>query len=312
MVNICYYIISIASYKKMPDIQPSQPTTVYKYRNCDNPNHMRMLSANEIYFAIPSEFNDPFDCAIPYTFWNTTDDAKTAEYISMIARDQPEYLALPLSKREAWVIQTVQERMKSKPITRQEQHLEELGIARLQTERFGIFSAVSDNSETGLKGYENNLMWSHYGNQHAGFCVGLNVKKLLAPAQSTMQIPENIYFEEVDYVREYPVLSPYRADGTIHQMGFDEARLILRTKDDIWKYEREWRWLIQRRYGSSAGVVKPISPDAIDSVYLGMRISNTNQESIKQILQINPSRPKLFKAHYQDGKYVLGFDEISY
>ncbi len=39
-------------------------TTIYKYQDWNNDYNKRTLTHNEIYFAKPSQFNDPFDCRI--------------------------------------------------------------------------------------------------------------------------------------------------------------------------------------------------------------------------------------------------------
>ena len=44
------------------------PNILYKYRDWDDENHKRLLVDNEVYFATPKQFNDPFDCAIPFRY----------------------------------------------------------------------------------------------------------------------------------------------------------------------------------------------------------------------------------------------------
>lgn len=40
------------------------PKVLYKYRDWKNRFHRRITKNNEIYFASPKDFNDPFDCRI--------------------------------------------------------------------------------------------------------------------------------------------------------------------------------------------------------------------------------------------------------
>lgn len=40
------------------------PRVLYKYRDRKNRYHRRIIRNNEIYFASPKDFNDPFDCRI--------------------------------------------------------------------------------------------------------------------------------------------------------------------------------------------------------------------------------------------------------
>lgn len=46
------------------DIRSHQPSVLYKYRNWEDDYHRRILTHNELYFASPDQFNDPFDSKI--------------------------------------------------------------------------------------------------------------------------------------------------------------------------------------------------------------------------------------------------------
>ena len=47
---------------------------LYKYRCWDDENHRRILEEGEIFFVSPKEFNDPFDCRIPFNIYDTPID----------------------------------------------------------------------------------------------------------------------------------------------------------------------------------------------------------------------------------------------
>ncbi len=45
------------------------PKILYKFRYFDEKGyHLRILTDNEIFFASPKLFNDPFDCRIPVRY----------------------------------------------------------------------------------------------------------------------------------------------------------------------------------------------------------------------------------------------------
>ncbi len=48
------------SHMKRKDFE--QFDIIYKYRSCEHENSWRILEKQEIWFASPATFNDPFDC----------------------------------------------------------------------------------------------------------------------------------------------------------------------------------------------------------------------------------------------------------
>jgi hypothetical protein len=60
---------------------------LYKYRNWTDENHKKMLKENELFFASPRSFNDPFDCKIPVNFSILNTNEKIDLYVkALIAR----------------------------------------------------------------------------------------------------------------------------------------------------------------------------------------------------------------------------------
>lgn len=52
--------------------EKDMPSILYKYRNWKDDYHKGLLTHNEIYFASPKDFNDPYDCRITERFVNRT------------------------------------------------------------------------------------------------------------------------------------------------------------------------------------------------------------------------------------------------
>jgi len=98
-------------------------------------------------------------------------------------------------------------------------------------------------------GWQNSLMWSHYANSYAGFCVEYDFNKI------TKCIG---FVEKIKYSSTRPTISlkdvgisglQYieKEDGTkstkiIHtESNFDKILEYITVKDTCWKYEEEWR-----------------------------------------------------------------------
>ena len=62
---------------------------LYKFRSWTDPNHKRWLTDREVYFASPSQFNDPFDCALSYRYDLLPEVEKLEKYYTMIREDHP-------------------------------------------------------------------------------------------------------------------------------------------------------------------------------------------------------------------------------
>lgn len=44
------------------------PEYLYKFRVFEDPNHVRILTHNQLFFPSPKRFNDPFDSTIPVRY----------------------------------------------------------------------------------------------------------------------------------------------------------------------------------------------------------------------------------------------------
>ena len=189
------------------------PGFLYKYYKFNESNRewlQQIFTKNEIYFASPEQFNDPFDCRVQACFDATDDEWK--EYLDGMMKDRhPE---LDYEERAALVRQLINSGWREDPGSKQkmvsdvQEAVNEIGVLCL--------SAVCDDI----------LMWSHYTDGHKGFCLQFNIKTTFSP------FGELLF--KVDYTLSYPKIDviSYRKD---------QVKRILLTKSDFWKYEKEWR-----------------------------------------------------------------------
>lgn len=119
-------------------------------------------------------------------------------------------------------------------------------------------------------------MWSHYADNHRGFCIEYNFslhnleKNFVYPViYSAMRpkIPWEIFImaENMDDIEVNKSFLPYYL-------------LLLLTKDEVWSYEREWRILVP-----SVNNDMDIKAPPISCIYLGALCSEENQEQILSI-----------------------------
>jgi hypothetical protein len=120
------------------------------------------------------------------------------------------------------------------------------------------------------------IMWSHYADQHRGFCIEYETESLL---------PEHLFLRML-----YPVVySKKLFDGTKYYRAalenMQEFNILFPTlaalhKSPEWKYEKEWRLVIP------ANMIKAASPWHVPTpkrLYLGSRMTDRNKQQLLRI-----------------------------
>ncbi len=139
------------------------PEIIYKYRSWSNPFHKRCLTENELYFAEPAEINDPFDFRIFLDFSFLDNEQKKRDYFTKAFEkiDNAEILAQFKDYETAmeFNINAITEHPEKAQIYFNNFYLNKLNMFRILS-----FSTICDNI----------LMWSHYADNHQGFCIGFD------------------------------------------------------------------------------------------------------------------------------------------
>lgn len=120
---------------------------------------------------------------------------------------------------------------------------------------------------------KNRLMWSHYSKDHSGFCVEYDFSKWDSVLSSYYLLP-------IAYSQEMPQVSWENAISKTpeaQQKFLEEFLSGLLIKDDIWKYENEWRILVPQTKGRFCEM-PPIS-----CIYLGSAIGEENKQKVLKI-----------------------------
>lgn len=239
------------------------PRVIYKYRDWTIVNHRRMITHNEVFLSSPRDFNDPFDCKISTHFLSLDSTEKVEEYIN--------------------------ERKKSS-------ELDEIGINILRDrlnkikDYWQMFEAVeftSIDQNYGVLSLSNRwdsiLMWSHYSNNHTGFCVGFNEEKMR----------ESGIFGtggSVIYTDNFPLINP---------LENDEKAMILQTlhKASDWKYEEEYRLL--KLFFPKAPTLNDrkiiLGDDYIEEVNLGFMMNKEDRTELSKICKLK--NIKVYQLH---------------
>lgn len=237
---------------------------LYKYRN-DSKLTEEIIKSKKVWFATPESLNDPLECSIQ----NITEKSITkyceremAEqlgnfvmaYVMMSEKD----LLWGLSKKE--IKQVLLKIKKASSLdnkyciyadfvkSKTENHL--LNPATKYTyitniiKNIGIFSL----SET----CENELMWGHYADGGKGIAIGFDIQENSSITNYSLCLKVNYMDEPVilnDKIK--PSLGIARGENNnplyFQVPAFDDPflKLVMSTKNTIWKYEKEWRCIEQ-------------------------------------------------------------------
>jgi len=262
---------------------------LYKFRDWSNPIHRKWLTDKQVYFASPSQFNDPFDCTINYRYDLLTYEEKLEKYIENIKIEKP-FLPNEEVRTEAtkWMkeglLETDAALENNKKI-----------ISELVYSKVGVFSLTKTKDPI--------LLWSHYADSHRGYCIGYDVDLLRADFMNKYSNSQKVFYElNVQYEKEYPKIIPRR-----NMSEADFVSIPLKTKSDFWCYEQEFRFII---LGASRELTE-VPPEAIIEVTMGCNISDKHQIEIGEYVIRNLPQTALFIAKMDNESYRLIFNRLN-
>jgi hypothetical protein len=132
------------------------------------------------------------------------------------------------------------------------------------------------------------LMWSHYGDQHRGMCIGYSV-----PLAARSQLHQVRYGGERN-VRASAVAAMLDGDARA-RAAVDEAVLLRKAQD--WRYEKEWRLLGPQ--GTSD------SPLELVEILFGTRCEGAVKHAVATALDGRDRSVKLYEMHEVRGTFRL-------
>ena len=148
-------------------------------------------------------------------------------------------------------------------------HLTSESVSGIPIPKSSVTAAIQDSKELGVFSLsevpDNILMWSHYSDQHKGFCIEFE-----RHPNNQLGSPECV---PIIYDDEAP---EYEATELIKQESF--AR-IATTKSKYWDYELEWR-MISKEIGNRTFPL----PAPITAIIFGERMPDNNKKTIVNIM----------------------------
>lgn len=217
-----------------------------------NKRLIKALQESKIYFSHPASFNDPLECTIPITIDNYDIYAdKYHAYIESI-------LSKTIGSRE-------DETNRNKRI--------------YEAVEFGI--PVENCLITCFaKSGNNQLMWSHYADQHQGVCLCYEFPDTTEEWDSQIKWSDSIAFDmekynmswfgdSVVYQSKRPSLHITDSSLPVEEWTFENEYKIkdaIFTKPECWRYEQEWRLGVFLPIGSEVAFAAGINTSSYHAV----------------------------------------------
>lgn len=256
------------------------PRKLYKYYSV-NDNLFNLIRNHSCWFSKPSDFNDPFDCNLDISIGRNPKEI-------MHNMDKSSMLRLlydALSQKGDDVIDAGA-RIIKKPFLLKN-IINEIHKYYID-QNIGVFCLSQDPA--------NILMWSHYADSHKGICIEFDIKRggffynNLLPVQYKRTYPK---FELSDYHMEDDMMF------TMHQRA-------ICTKSFLWKYEKEWRVIVDDGFG-----FKEFDKNDVTKVIFGAKILDSEKDIITSLFnEKGYENVAFFQCKLSDHKYSLEISSI--
>ncbi len=277
------------------------PERLYKYRPFNNLT-LDALIADQLFFADPSTFNDPLDCKPSLT--TDIDEDALAEILAQLVEQRVSaemsaaaktikyrgpkalhHIAAHSRRRAEQIIAEIRYNATNPNYEFNDpalwlfgQHIEDELMRRYSR---GIVS-LAERSDCPL-------MWSHYGDQHKGVCIGYSV-----PRSAAADLHKVTYGGS--RLIEASVVAAMLNGNDDARLKVDKAVLTRKAID--WRYEREWRLVGPR--GCQNSTLE------LEEVVFGMRCSHMVKFAVVRALERRSRTVKFYEIRERRGRFLLG------
>lgn len=281
------------------------PQKIYKYRDFKNVYNVTNIKKHQIRLTDPKLFNDPYDSSLSYFVpldtqipQNVIETYKKAKNNSSFGLDKKYIDKISKIKTVKDLIEFNISEMKIS-LTKFSEILEYLNnyITQVVNDSFTssslrICSFTVDN--------DNLLMWSHYADEHKGFCIEYDISDFRTCLDFRNRLYPVIYTSELFKPQNYD----FKKDE------FWALELIASLFKAVeWSYEKEFRYI--EPGGIDNDFYKMPKPSAI---YFGSRYDKNDGESMKNVQDLIKTSDELgikkYKMKLSNQKYKMKAEDF--
>jgi hypothetical protein len=260
------------------------PNRLFKYRSI-NKFSLENLTNDTVWVDTPKNFNDPFDCAfniqgsyalqelkIPIILEKMQTDNKIKFSFDEIERlknmSYVDFMTHVLNKdeeiRNKGIAYEIAKCLKEAIVEIDDEHIKTLSNNAQSSIYVCCFSEVMDSI----------LMWSHYADNHKGFCMEYDFANLPVTELLNRILMPVIYSENMFDIYPYFQIKEGKKNNNLMM----DYAAIWKCKE--WEYEQEWRLAIPLGLNNKGWNMRVPTPKA---VYLGALITDDNRDIILKI-----------------------------
>ena len=265
---------------------PYIPNRLYKYRSFTK-YHLKALHGDFLWMSSPDRFNDPYDSAVYFDVDRfLIEDRSVEEVLSLVEDIQcgndsadgwvPERIERPI-QYGAWLEKIARNITVSEPTSTQQNLLNIVHTLRNNHNR-EMVAKLNSHVRSGfgvLSLSENPLsvpMWSHYSENHKGFCIEYDFSQLLEDDPRRRMCFPILYRRKLTNATRYMCAADKRKFNNLF------AIYLCLLKSDEWSYEKEWRIVY------AIGVPHanmPIPMPKPMAILLGVHVSKSDSKSMR-------------------------------
>ncbi len=283
-----------------------QPEKIYRYRSFSKYT-VDSLCMDQLYFANPNSFNDPMDCQP--TIESDSDNIELRAILSELIKNRVEAETLSTLKSAKINIQNsnkyasdlatknVNDELARISYYATNPEYEEQGTSTEEAENWLLLCEIRreilNKYNKGVccfsSTYKSSLLWSHYGEQHQGLCIGYSLNRNPVP-----RLHKVIYNDDRVLNTSLIALATLGSDSNAKKQLDD---CVLLRKATPWKYEDEWRIF------DSVGLND--SPLAMTDITFGLRCPSSIVHTVINALKDRDDGIEFYQMRQISGSYKL-------
>jgi hypothetical protein len=152
---------------------------------------------------------------------------------------------------------------------------------------------------------KNQLMWSHYADEHKGFCIGFHhdLSMLNNDVLGSFEVKYKSKHPFEEFIKRNEQL--IESDDYLEKISHRLLESSLTTKYTNWQYEKEWRIIKNQK-----GAVK-FNLKMVNSITFGLKMPDRDKRTLRNLLNGNSwNHLKWFETTKANNRFALEFNKI--
>lgn len=276
---------------RMTEIKNLHLPPLFKYRSFDDKNYWVSWASGDIITTSPRNFNDPFDCMLTYDKYTMKSVIRSACFILLKEYGiKPSFVETNLLRTCMNPVNELCSILESRNlfvIDRENYVLKNIYDTKGREHDLQDDLRIASFSESG----NSILMWSHYAENHKGFCIKYDftsddfVKSLLYP---------------ITYNSQRIIVTP----KIFSSKGWVTIAALCKAPE--WSYENEWRFLNKKLDGYSENTIYKVSvQDSIKGIYIGANVDIKSKNAQKLISIAGQHKFPIYQMTMNGNEYKL-------